>query len=174
MSCSRGRGGIRAVNARPSVLGLDLGVKLGVAYGIPATVPHSTSLRLKGSEQPPAAAFAALRTSLKRLLQEYRIGLVVKEAPIALEAFARLANSEATVRTTYGYHAIVEEACEVAGIPCHEVPVITVRKHFLGRGTFEDRETAKAAVVRRCQLLRYLPRDCEDTDRADACAVWDW
>jgi hypothetical protein len=156
------------------ILALDLGVALGVCLGAPGSMPESYSVRLRTPRESADIAFATLHKLVSERLADGTITAVVKEAPISLDGFANLTNSQATVRTTLGYHAIVEAACVAAGVPWTEVHVTTVRKHFLGRGRFADRAEAKAAVVRRCQLLGYMPRDCADDNQADACAVWDW
>ncbi len=38
----------------------------------------------------------------------------------------------------------------------------------------EDRAANKAMVLHRAKLFGYLPIGCEDTDRADACGIWEF
>jgi hypothetical protein len=53
---------------------------------------------------------------------------------------------------------------------CTLVAVSTVRKHFISAGNLRSKE-AKAAVMARCDLLRW---PYVDDNHADAAAVWSW
>jgi hypothetical protein len=85
-----------------------------------------------------------------------------------------MGNAESTVRAHAGYHAIVDGLCVRFGIPWDDVADSTVRKHFLGRAHLNSREETKAGVVARCHLLKLMPADCDDDNRADALAIHDW
>lgn len=155
------------------ILGLDLATRTGFACGKAGERPDVGVVELKARGEGPEVAYgnliAWLNTTLARTPD-----LVVKEAPPALQGFARLGNAAATVRMTYGMHGIVEGMCARFGIRCEEVAASKVRKHFLGAANMGDRATTKRAVIERCHLLGLLPRDCHEDNKADAIAVFDW
>lgn len=156
------------------IMALDLGTRAGFAVGPPGAVPRSGAVQLKKPDQSRAIAYASLIGFLCEEFERERPSLVAKEAPIPLQAFRSLGNAEATVRITFGLHAIAEGVCQRYGIRCVEEHNQTIRKHFLGRSKLGTREATKRAVLSRCWLLGLLPRDCRDDDRADACATHDW
>lgn len=158
-----------------SILALDLATRCGYAFGPAGAVPRSGTLVLKRGDEPAAVAFSNLLFWLSdRLGGAHAPALIVKEAPFHLGGFASQGNCEATVRFTYGLHAVVEGVAHRFGVPCRDVPDQTVRKHFIGRGRMGDRKTTKAAVLQRCRVLGLIPKDCSDDDRADAVAIHDW
>lgn len=157
-----------------AVFALDLAVNTGWALGAPGDVPLSGAVRLKKPGEPRDVSFANLVAFLADRFGDERPALVVKEQMMALEAFRTIGNAESTVRLHAGLHAIVEAMCVRFGIPWREASDSTVRKHFVGKGRLGDRASTKAAVVTRCHVLRLMPRDCTDDNRADALAVHDW
>lgn len=60
------------------------------------------------------------------------------------------------------------------GVRTERVHVGTWRKHFTGSGNAGERDATKLMTLRRAKQLAYLPHDCTDTDRADACGIWDY
>src|SRR5207253_12209 len=91
-----------------------------------------------------------------------RPALIVKEAPLPLQAFRDRANSEAGVLMAHGLHGIVEAMSVRFGLRLEEAHPATVRKHFIGRARLGARAETKVAVVQRCHVLGLLPRDCRD------------
>lgn len=156
------------------IMAIDLGVHMGIATGPIGGSPVSHSRSLKTPDQSPAVAFARLLGLLDETFRVAPPSLLVKEAPMHLGAFAKRGNAAATVRFTHSLHGIVEAMCERYRVKWQEVAPATVRKHFIGKANAGDRKATKAAVVARCHLLKYLPKDCHDDDRADACAIFDW
>lgn len=156
------------------VFALDLAVNAGWASGAPGRIPESGAVRLKKPGEHRDVAFANLVAFLDTRWRDNLPDLVVKEAMLPLQAFKNIGNAEATVRMHAGLHAVVEALCVRFGVPWREAPDSTIRKHFLGKGRFGDRETTKAAVIERCHVLRLMPRDCADDNRADALATHDW
>jgi hypothetical protein len=152
------------------ILAFDLGTRCGVAHGLPGIAPASFALLLGRGVREAAGNLIEF---LARRLAERPL-IVVKEAPLNLQAFSTTHMSEEVVRMTFGLHAVVEGMCGRFDIPCVEAHDATIRRHFTGRGRWGSREATKAAVLGRCWQLEYLPRDCADEDRADACAVFDW
>jgi hypothetical protein len=162
------------VKIRGPIVGLDLGRKTGFAIGLPGETPRSLSINLNKGKGGRSVTFGNLIGFLDGEFRKERPALVVKEAPVSLQAFKTLGMGEAVVRGTYALHGIVEGLCARWKIPCREEHDATVRKHFIGKGRLGKREATKAAVISRCWQLGYLPRGEHDEDRADACAVWDW
>lgn len=157
-----------------SVFALDLAVNTGWAHGEPGAVPASGAVRLKKPGEGRDIAFSNLMAFLSDRWSAERPALVVKEAMLPLEAFRTIGNAESTVRMHAGMHAIVEGMCVRYGIDWREASDSTIRKHFLGKGRLGDRASTKAAVVERCHVLRLMPRDVTDDNRADALAVHDF
>lgn len=157
------------------ILALDPAIVTGWAAGLPGKPPASGVVRLKAPDDPPRVAFANVMEYLRDLWTGGELpSLLVKEAPLPLQAFRDLGNAEGTVRMTFGLHAAIEGMCHRFGIPHRDVAAQTVRKHFIGRSSMGARAETKAAVVRRCHLLGYMPPDHHDDNRADALATWDW
>lgn len=157
------------------ILALDLGARLGWACGSPGGAsPRSGAVILKRHDEPRAIAFANLIAWLNSRLRDEAPHLIVKEKMLPLAAFRNLGSADHTVRMTAGLHGVVEGLCVRYGIACQDVADATVRKHFIGRANAGKRAATKAAVLERARLLKYLPADCEDEDRADALACFDY
>lgn len=155
------------------VAAFDLAVNTGFAIGAPGAVPHSGAVRLKKASEPRAVAFSNLIAFLRAQFVGAKPDLMVVEAPLALQAFAKLGGQD-VVQVTYGFHAIAAGMAARHGIRFEEVSVATARKHFLGRANLGDRAATKAAVVARCHLLGLMPKDRHDDNQADAICVHDW
>jgi hypothetical protein len=159
---------------RGPILALDIATRCGFALGSPGAIPRSGTVVLKRPDEPREVAFANFMFWLSARLNIEKPALIVKEAPFHLGAFAKVGNSEAAVKLTYGLHAIAEGLARRYGIRIESVADQTVRCHFIGKGRLGDRKATKAAVVERCQVLKLMPRECTDDNRADAIATWDW
>ena len=157
-----------------AIFALDIGVRLGVAVGAPGYAPVSFSVRLKKPSEPREVACGNLIAFLQVEWTKARPAILFKEAPPALQGFAQMGNSEATVRLTYGLHAIAEAMAARFGIPWSEKAVATIRKHSLGAAGRGERAATKRAVIARGVMLGYLPKDCRDDNRGDAVAAWSW
>lgn len=153
---------------------LDLGIRTGFASGEVGAAPSSATVILKKPDEHRSVAFSNLMAWLDAQWRTERPALVVKEAPLNLQAFKSLGNAAFTVRVTHGLHGVVEGMCTRFGIPFEDIADASVRKHFIGKANCGNRAATKAAVVQRCHLLGYMPKDCSDDNRADACALWDW
>lgn len=158
------------------ILALDLATSTGYAIGDGATgmVLRSGARILKDDGADQGFAFANLIAWLNTMLSQEEPALVVYEAPLPLGGHKKKRNSEASVMNSYGMRAITIGMCRRFGVRTEKVYPATVRKHFLDKANFGDRDATKAAVIKRCQLLRYIPMDCTNADRADACAILDW
>lgn len=155
------------------IFALDLGQRCGFAVGRSTPVRSGTMI-LKTPSEPRAVAFSNLIAWLNEQWSRERPGLIVKEAPLPLQAFRDRRNSEAGVLMAYGLHGIVEAMGVRFGILVEQAHPATIRKHFVGKGRMGARAETKAAVINRCRVLGYIPRDCVDEDRADALAMWDF
>jgi hypothetical protein len=155
------------------IFSLDLGARCGFAIGAPGTMPDSGTVILKKPDEPRAIAFSNLICFLNEHWSAAKPDRVVKEAMLPLQAFRNIGNAEHTVRMTSGLHAVAEAMCVRFGIPVEDIADSTVRRHFIGRGRMGTRAESKAAVIQRCHLLGYMPKECRDADRADALALWD-
>ena len=157
------------------IVSLDVGKSMGFASGMPGDCePRSFSVKLgRTSDRRPVVA----GNLIAFLDKEFRIekpALVFKEMPLVLGAFLKLGVSDASVRSHYGLHCVIEGMCARFGVPWHEEANSRIRKHFIGKAHLGKREDTKRAVLSRCIQLGYLPRGCEDDNRADALAGWDW
>ncbi len=160
---------------RGKIFALDLGSRLGYAFGAPGGgIPVSGTRQIKTVGELAGTGGGNLMHWLNGLWSKDRPALVVKEAPFSLAAFKEANSSQASVYLTYGLHVVVESMCNRFGVHCKDVHAATVRKHFIGRQGTGTREGTKDAVIRRAQLLKYLPKHCYDAYRADALAIWDW
>ena len=157
-----------------AILALDLGIRVGWACGRPGDMPICGAVRLKLDNQARGVAGANFIAWLQAKITECRPQLIVKEAVLSLAGFQRKQAGEKTVQFQVGLHVIAESVAHAYRIPIKDIHPATVRKHFIGRGHAGGRAATKAAVVQRCRMLRLLPRDVWDDDRADALAVWVW
>lgn len=162
------------MSATGIILALDLASRTGWASGVPGTLPDSGCVILKKPDEPRAVACGNLIHWLQARLTERRPALVVCEAPFSLQAFASHQNAELTVRMTLSLHGIVEGMCMRHGIRHQEFHPATIRKHFVGKGRMGSRTESKIAVIQRCHLLGYMPKECRDDNRADALATWEF
>lgn len=153
----------------------DLAARCGVAYGrAMAATPESMTVVLKKDGEPQDVAFANLIAFLHQHWSYRRPGLVFKEAPLPLQGYFRMRNSEARIRMDYGLHAVLEAMCVRFSVPWREKAPSSIRKHFVGRAHAETRADTKAAVIARCKALGFLPVGSMDDNRADAIAGWDY
>lgn len=156
------------------IFALDLAARCGFAVGVAGSKPRAGTMVLKQPGDPRAVAFGNLIAWLNSEWSRERPALVMTEAPLPLQAFRTLGNAAATVRVTHGLHAIVEGMCVRFGIEHEEVADSMIRRHFIGRRNMGERAKTKAAVIQRCHVLGYMPKDCRDDNRADAIALWDY
>lgn len=157
-----------------SIFCLDLAQRCGFAAGPVGDIPRSGAVLLKKPGEHRAIALGNLIAWMNTEWSRERPALVVKEAPLPLQAYRDRGNSEAAVLMAYGLHGVVEAMCSRFGLRLEQAHPATIRKHFIGKGRMGARDATKAAVVQRAQLLGFMPKDCFDEDRADAIAVWDW
>ena len=156
------------------IWGLDLGRLTGWAHGPPGEIPTSGTWKLKESSAPQDEAFATLIDNTQGAWKEKKPAMVAVEAPLTLAAMFKKNNSEDGVLMAFGLRAIIRGMCWRWNIKFVEVNNATSRKHFIGVGRVGERQLTKDAVVRRAQLLKLVPADCDDEDRCDALCIHDW
>lgn len=164
------------------IMALDLAVKTGFAIGSAGEKPRSGVVRLKGTEDEPQRACRKLGIWLRDQFSLEVPELVVVEAPVNIGAMIDWKSGDETGKPKFRsrpetislLHRLVggvETICGPYGVRCVTGNVQTVRKHFLGVARPQN---PKSAVVNRCHLLGYMPRDAKDDNQADALALWDW
>jgi hypothetical protein len=156
------------------ILALDLGIASGFARGAPGDAPQSGTVQLKKTSELIDVAYGNLIAFLCEEFGRQLPAMVVKERMLYLQAFTSLGTSEKTIRAHAAYHGIVEGLCVRYGVRWEDVSPSTFRRHFIGAANAGSRDETKQAVVDRCHLLKLMPADCRDDNRADAIAVWDW
>lgn len=164
-----------------NIFALDLATSTGFALGEAGRSPMSGAVRLKSSDDEPERAFRKLAQFLRDHFEVQRFDLVIVEAPVNIGAFVQSApesergfkftSNPSTIYLLSGLAAVAFGVCGCYGIRCVKGNVQQVRKHFLG---ISRPENPKQAVIARCKQLRYVPADCRDDNRADACALWDY
>ena len=172
------------------ILALDCAEKrTGFALGRAGEKPRPQIVQLRDKGDQIEVAAATLARFMRRVLARDTVDL------ICLEHY--LPGGAASGRTTFNtiegqvaLHFTVRALATCYGVRVESPYPMTVRKHFCGtisgaerrpRGykrtpkeAAEDREKTKIMVLRRAQLLGYIPRDCYDDDLADAAAIFDY
>lgn len=157
-----------------NILSLDIGNLMGFAKGAPLSDPVSGTVRLRKNHEPRETTLGNLIAWLDQEFTAAAPELLVKETMLSLQAFANMDSGESSYKLQSQMHGIIEGMCQRYGIPFDDVADSTARKHLLGIGRLGDRDATKAAVVQRCKLLKYVPADSTDHNRADALATWDY
>ena len=157
-----------------TVYAFDMGRKTGFCYGRPGEPPVSGSWTLYKPSEGIEQGFANFLACVQELFEAERPSLVVWATPPTPQAIKSFGSSTATLRSLYGYPAILCAVTKRFGAWPKEVHEATARKHFMGKGRMGTREATKEAVLARCHLLQLFPQDVHDDDRADACCLHDW
>ena len=148
------------------ILAFDLATNTGVAFGGTSGVPIAMTYVLGDAGAKHGARFTELLIVTRKLIKQFEPDVIVIEEAIAGGAVG----DKNRVRLAMGLRAIVLSAAFVANITTHELPVSTIRKHFIGQGNLPG-EKAKQATVSRCERLGWPVRN---DNEADALAAWDY
>jgi Holliday junction resolvasome RuvABC endonuclease subunit len=152
------------------LMSIDSATILGFAIGEPGTIPRSGAVRLKKpSQDRDLAAFNCLC-----FLRDTWV--LDKPDLVCVEHFmspAASKSADATILQIELYGVIVA-MCQAYGIAYHSVQPATWRKHFCGQANAGERNATKDMVLRRARALKYVPADCQENNRADACGIYDW
>lgn len=157
-----------------TVYAFDLGRLTGFCYGRPGEPPVSGSWTLYKPSEGIGQGFANFLACLQELFEQDRPSLVIWATPPTPQAFKSFGSSTATVKSLYGYPAVLEAAALRFEAKVKEIHEATARKHFMGKGRMGSREATKDAVLARCHLLEFFPVTVRDDNRADACCLWEW
>lgn len=161
-----------------TILALDLGLRVGCAFGTIGDKPSAIAVTLRPRGCSRGTAFYNFLAWFGEKVREVRPTLIVKEALLPVGALAnkreKAISSQASVEITYFLHGAAEAIAAAHVTRIESGHVATVRKAFIGKGRVGNRADMKVAVIARCHLLRWLPRDCDDHDKADALALWEW
>lgn len=157
------------------ILALDQAeYKIGVALGEAGAFPKVWTYGLRTKKERTENAVERYACWLHTMITSNDVDLVCTEHFIPLGAMrgrTNAASHEGQIGLGYAARA-VSAVCAVHFRSPH---IATIRTHFLGsRGVLGDSPATKLMVVARAQQLGYIPRDCDDDDMADACAVFDF
>lgn len=154
------------------LLCLDVATVCGFAIGEPGEIRRSGSVRLKKPKEEVFVAYENMGLFLRDMwaLQSERPDMIVCEAPLPPGASL---GGDATV-LQWGCIAVVHFMAKAYGIAIRHANATKVRAHYTGRARWGSRDEGKRQVVARARLLGHIPQDCNDNDRADACAIHDW
>lgn len=165
------------------ILALDLGVKTGWALGVVAggsALPVSGTEILRTASEEADVGPAALADWLNKQWldkkgnwRKDRPDLVVKEQVMPFGRMLRGASSAKVMTSQIELHAAVKIVCRLSSTKYIDVARPTILKHFVGTAKL-DRKDGKLAVIKQAKLLKYIPLSCDDEDRADAVALWDF
>ena len=156
------------------ILALDVATRTGFAIGEAGKIPRSDTARLKKPGEDVQVAWRNIGFLLRDMFVLDKPDLIVVEAPMHPTA----QKSPDAVVLQWGAVSVVTFIGAAYEIPIEWVNAQTVSKHFVGQSRFSaqqgGRDAKKKATIQRAQLLGYIPKDCRDDDRADACAVFDY
>jgi hypothetical protein len=152
------------------ILALDIATYTGFALGRAGEIPASGTVRLKKPHEPPEVAAFNMRCFLRDRLMLERPDLICIEHYLHPTAQK---SGDAVILQLFCFGVAVSEAM-ARNIAYVTPKAATVRKHFIGAANMGERKATKDAVIQRARLLGYIPRDCRDDNRADACALFDF
>jgi hypothetical protein len=169
------------------LLALDLAEhKTGWLFWPVGEIGQPQVLRLRTKDGTTEEAAAKLACWLRDLFDQREPWLVCMEH--FLPAGAAAGRTMDTVREGQIAMAYVVRAISAAySVPVRSPYPATVRRHFCGQSSAapkrprgykrsdkeaaQDRQETKAMVIKRAQLLGYIPKDCQDDNLADAASL---
>lgn len=152
------------------ILALDVATVTGYAIGHAGDIPQSGSVRLKRRDDgADVAAFNMLAFLRDRFVLD-------KPDLVAIEHFLNpvAQKSADAVILQLQCFGVAVAACQAYSIRYETPHMDAIRKHFCGQARAGKREDTKRMVLNRAKALRYIPSDCSDDNRADACALFDY
>lgn len=152
------------------ILSLDIATNMGIAIGTAGSTPRAWSLNL--GKAPDDRRFSKLLQATSVLLIEHKPDLVAIEAPIGGKTKSDyLIGLAACARGVCFNRGVRTEVCNIATVRKHFLGKHFTAKHFPGKSHAAAKAAIKVQVIARCGLLGW---HVEDTDAADACAIWDF
>lgn len=151
------------------VLALDLATTTGYAFGAPGSIPTFGDVRFSKAGSSRAVTYRNFRTWLEEKWnrRDAQPDLIVFESPAVPSIMAGRTNID-TIKLLVGLAENLEEWC-LGKVELREASVSQVRVHFIGQNM--KSALAKARTVERCRSLGW---EVENTDQADACALWSY
>ncbi len=140
------------------VLAFDTATKTGVCFGRAGETPRAWSVALGKDDWPSRFSKCLIMTA--HYIEKFQPDLVTVEQFVG----GPKANSNLV-----GLVACVQGEAQRLGVRVVSYYPASVRKHFLG--TVKPGGAIKGAVYAKCRLLGWK---VEDTDAADAAALWDY
>jgi hypothetical protein len=150
-----------------NVLALDIATTTGWAHGKPGSVPTFGSIRFGKAGGARGNAYRQMRTWLDLFCSAHATALVVFESPAVPMIMHGRTNID-TVKLLVGFAEHLEEWAQGV-VELREASVQQVRSHFIGRN-FKSL-VAKGMTIERCRSLGWA---VNNSDEADACALWDY
>ena len=146
--------------------------KLGWALGDAGSLPKVGVLKLRdGKAERTEEAIGRFALWLHGQLSGVDLLAVEHFLPSgALKGFTSADTREGQIGLAYAARAVAA----IHGVPYRSQYPNEIRKHFLGKASMGSSNETKRAVIKRCQLLGYIPATCKDDNMADACAVYDF
>lgn len=152
------------------IMSIDSATVLGWALGEAGTIPRSGAVRLKKpSEDRDIAPFNCMC-----FLRDTWV--LDKPDLVCAEHFLNPAGQKSAdaIILQIEVYGVIVAMCQAYGIPYRSVQPATWRKHFCGQANAGERNATKDMVLRRAKALKYLPMDCFENNRADACGIFDF
>ena len=145
--------------------------KLGWALGYAGQKPRVGLLKLREKDERSEEAIGRFAMWLHGQLSDIDLLAVEHFLPSgALKGFTTADTREGQIGLAYAARAVAA----IHGVAYRSQYPNEIRKHFLGRASMGSSAETKRAVIKQCQLLGYIPKDCFDDNIADACAVFDF
>lgn len=150
-----------------STLALDLATVTGWAvHSTGMDRPFFGSLRLPSQAREIGPSAAKLWEFLNDQHKMHQFTHIVFEAQHVAEKM-----NVDTIYKLISLGGITEFFAHAAGIKCYKVSIGEWRKHFLGRGSGINRETAKRMCIAECEKFGW---DTLDDNAAEACGLLDY
>jgi hypothetical protein len=174
------------MTALPLIMALDIATKTGWAYGPPGKVVKSGSVNLRSSKDDP---ISTITNNIGFFLANFVVWDPIEEIVVEAAKPAGEGAGGNAVVIAWGCLSVVEFFAACKKIPVRYVANNTLKKHFIGKAYVEapptfkpnlrdrserNRQYGKLLMIERARLLGYLPIDCNDDNRADACGLHDY
>jgi hypothetical protein len=146
--------------------------RCGWAIGVSGSLPATGVLKLREKDERTEEAVGRFAQWLQSMLKN-EVNLLAVEHFLpsgALKGKTSDVTREGQIGLAYAARAVAA----IHGVPYRSPYPNEIRPHFIGRVSMGDSRSTKAAVIKRAQLLGYIPKDCFDDNIADAAALFDF
>lgn len=166
------------------IMAFDLGIRTGFACGRAGSKPRVQTWILKRPGDPVSVAIKNFGRTLRDVLSVETPDLIIREDFLHPSVHKSGDAAIASIKMD----GAIELMAGLWGVRDESVNVNAVRKHFCDRSSAMPRtrgektarekaaarQATKDMVLNRAKTLGYLPRDCFDDNKADACAIFDF